>query len=350
MKDLVFGHGMTPSILGSPVSSKVTKSKEEKVKEKVKATVDSKELVKHSWVKNKHRTLTGGQKKVFGGPRVKEARKAVRKVNNYLSENDVRTYHPEKVTSNEYTPYKGRGKDQKWKGKESACPQSGLSASETPSEEGYGHTWESDDWYSSLTDDSSTSAAGWYGTGHGAWMASIPLNPANHPTHVVLDLGCTRSIGSRATIRRFQKHALYYGITTEFCRCKNPVVIANSETETCWERCIHHFPTTPPCSTGVDVLETGNVPISFSLPQMKNMGRTIELNPKGYKITCLAFGLYSSPAEYLLWDILFWTSRVLRAIQNRVSGPLTQGDMWLFHCQKISTSSSRTRTWWRWWR
>ena len=132
MKDLVFGHGMTPSILGSPVSSKVTKSKEEKVKEKVKATVDSKELVKHSWVKNKHRTLTGGQKKVFGGPRVKEARKAVRKVNNYLSENDVRTYHTEKVTSNEYTPYKGRGKDQKWKGKESACPQSGLSASETP--------------------------------------------------------------------------------------------------------------------------------------------------------------------------------------------------------------------------
>ena len=28
---------------------------------------------------------------------------------------------------------------------------------------------------------------------HAAWMASVPLNLANLPTHVVLDLGCTRS-------------------------------------------------------------------------------------------------------------------------------------------------------------
>ena len=31
----------------------------------------------------------------------------------------------------------------------------------------------------------------------------------------------------------------------------------------------------------VDVLETGDVPILFSLPQMKNLGVTIELDPKG---------------------------------------------------------------------
>ena len=31
---------------------------------------------------------------------------------------------------------------------------------------------------------------------------------------------------------------------------------------------------------------------------MKNLGMTIELNPSGDKITCPAFGLYSSPAEY----------------------------------------------------
>ena len=129
-------------------------------------------------------------------------------------------------------------------------------------------------------------------------MASVPLDHANHPTHVVLDLGCTRSIGSRAAIKRFQKHALYYGITTEFCRCKNPVVFANSETESCCKSCIIHLPTTPPCSTRVDVLETGNVPIFFSHPQMKHLGMTIELDPKGDKITCPAFGLYSSPAEY----------------------------------------------------
>ena len=59
-----------------------------------------------------------------------------------------------------------------------------------------------------------------------------------------------------------------------------------------------HFPTTPPCSTGVDVLETGNVPILLFLSQMKNLGMTVELDPKGDKITCPAFGLHSSPTEY----------------------------------------------------
>ena len=96
-------------------------------------------------------------------------------------------------------------------------------------------------------------------------MASVPSNLANHPTHFVLDLGCTRSIGSRAAIDRFQKHALYYGITTEFCRCNRSFVFANSVTETCWESFIIEFPTTVPCSTRVDMLETGNVPILLSL-------------------------------------------------------------------------------------
>ena len=43
------------------------------------------------------------------------------------------------------------------------------------------------------------------------------------------------------------------------------VVFANSLTETCWESCVIKFPTTPPCSTRVDVFETGNVPILLSL-------------------------------------------------------------------------------------
>ena len=34
-----------------------------------------------------------------------------------------------------------------------------------------------------------------------------------------------------------------------------------------------------------------------SLPQKKNLGMTIELDPQGDKITCPAFGLYSSPVE-----------------------------------------------------
>ena len=75
-------------------------------------------------------------------------------------------------------------------------------------------------------------------------------------------------------------------------------MFAKSETETCWESCIIHFPTTPLCSTRVDVLETGDVPVLFSLPEMKNLEMTIELDPKGDKITCPAFGMYSYPDEY----------------------------------------------------
>ena len=129
-------------------------------------------------------------------------------------------------------------------------------------------------------------------------MVATPLNLASHPTHVVLDLGCTQSIGSRAAIERFKKRARYHGITTEFCRCNESFVFANSETETCMDSCIIHFPTAPPCSTKVDVLETGDVPILFSLPQTENLGTTIDLDPKRDKITCPAFGLYSSPAEH----------------------------------------------------
>ena len=46
------------------------------------------------------------------------------------------------------------------------------------------------------------------------------------------------------------------------------------------------------------MLETGNVPVLFSLPLMKNLGMTVEMDPKGDTITCPAFGLYSSLAEY----------------------------------------------------
>ena len=143
-------------------------------------------------------------------------------------------------------------------------------------------------------------------------MASVPLDLANHPTHVVLDLGYTRSIGSRAAIKRFQKHALYYGITTEFCRCKNPVVCANSETETCWESCIFHFPTTPPCSTRVDVLETGNVLWTFC---------------SGLDESCVP-------------------PKIAWAISSRKE----TCDLCTIRAKISISQLTHERTWWRWWR
>ena len=64
--------------------------------------MDSKELVKHTLAKNKHRTLNGGQKKiVFGRPRVKKGKKVSSKGKNNLPDSEFRTYHPEKGTDNE---------------------------------------------------------------------------------------------------------------------------------------------------------------------------------------------------------------------------------------------------------
>ena len=93
-------------------------------KEKEKAKVDPKELTEHTLVKNKHRTLNGGQKKiVLGGPRVKKSRKGSSKGNDGFQNSGFRTNQPEKGTGNEFHLHKGRGKDQKRKGKESAYPQ-----------------------------------------------------------------------------------------------------------------------------------------------------------------------------------------------------------------------------------
>ena len=51
----------------------------------------------------------------------------------------------------------------------------------------------------------------------------------NHPTHVVLDLSCTRSVGSRAAIERLMNIAWFYGITMEFCRCNKSFVFADRD-------------------------------------------------------------------------------------------------------------------------
>ena len=51
------------------------------------------------------------------------------------------------------------------------------------------------------------------------------------------------------------------------------------------------YHTTPPCSTNIDVLEQGTVPILLSISQMRNLYMTIEHTPQCDKITCKAFGM-----------------------------------------------------------
>ena len=80
---------------------------------------------------------------VLDGPKVREARKVFRKVKTASPKVVFALTNQKRVQAAIKNLHKGRGKDQKRKGKEGAFPQSGLSASETPSEEGYGHAWTS---------------------------------------------------------------------------------------------------------------------------------------------------------------------------------------------------------------
>ena len=176
-------------------------------------------------------------------------KKGLSKGNDGSQKGSFRPYHPDEGAGKDYSQNKGKGKSQKGKSKEEAHPQSGRSASEAPEEERYSHACESDDWSSSQwPDDSWTPAAGWKSARDTAWMAVPSLNLAYHPTHVALDLGCTRS---RSAVKRCQKHAAVRTLLCLQTRKQKPV----------WKVALF-----------VDVLETGDVPILFSLPQMRYFG------------------------------------------------------------------------------
>ena len=134
----------------------------------------------------------------------KKGKEGLLKGNDGFQKGGFRPYQPDEGAGEDFHQNKGRGKDQKGKGKEGTYPQSGFSASGRPNEEGYVQAWESVDWSAShWTDDTWTPDAGWFYTkAHTAWMVTTPLNPASHPTHVVLDLDCTRSTGSRSVIKK----------------------------------------------------------------------------------------------------------------------------------------------------
>ena len=87
--------------------------------------------------------------------------------------------------------------------------------------------------------------------------------------------------------------------------------------------------------------------LTLSLSRMKNLGMAIELHPKGDKITCPAFGWYSSPAEYSTVGhfVLDLTSLSCQS-RERSAHPKRQK---LLPYWKIGISSLHTWIWRRWW-
>jgi hypothetical protein len=136
-------------------------------------------------------------------------------------------------------------------------------------------------------------------TVHSSWLNIKIDEPKNqwevldlerNPLYVILDLGCTRAMGSRPAIMRFAKAAPVAGLYCEFLPSNANFSFANSETGHCKEKLRIWFKTAPASWTDIDILEQGNVPILMSLGQMRNMKFELKLSPDACFLTCETLG------------------------------------------------------------
>ena len=106
---------------------------QKKVRAKERTKVDQQEQEERSLVKNKRMKQNCGQKKiVLGGPKENQARNAFGKEMKAFGKVDFTLAHLKRVQSVVFYPHKGKGKDQKGKGKEGSYPQTGFQPLKTP--------------------------------------------------------------------------------------------------------------------------------------------------------------------------------------------------------------------------
>ena len=107
------------------------------------------------------------------------------------------------------------------------------------------------------------------------------------------DSGCTRSMGSWHAIQRFTQaiEPMKDIISYEHIPAKTKFTFAKRKTARVNWTLHLRYHTTPPCSTNIDVLEQGTVPILLSISQVRNLYMTIEHTPQCDKITRKAFGM-----------------------------------------------------------
>jgi hypothetical protein len=128
------------------------------------------------------------------------------------------------------------------------------------------------------------------------WQGLINLK--DNPTYCILDIGCTRCMGSYPAVEAFIKAGEPLGIKFEWQKCNTKMSFANSDTETL-EWCVQvTWPTMPPISTTIDVHMKGNVPILLSLSQMMNLEMTFVLQSDAVYCDCDALGYWREPLEF----------------------------------------------------
>ncbi len=86
------------------------------------------------------------------------------------------------------------------------------------------------------------------------------------PTNVILDLGCTRAMGSRRAIMRLVKACQGTHLKTEMLPSRCSFNFANSQTAVSKENCRIQFGSQAALYTDFDIDEEGNVPLLMSLP------------------------------------------------------------------------------------
>ena len=116
------------------------------------------------------------------------------------------------------------------------------------------------------------------------------------PTVAILDLGCTRAMGSRNAVNAFCDYVdnndcgLWYKIEPTSSR----FFFANSQQTKRTEKLVIHMydKSWSVHTTEFDIVEEGNVPLLMSLPQMRNLGFQFELSPQKSFLNCTRLGIW----------------------------------------------------------
>ena len=123
------------------------------------------------------------------------------------------------------------------------------------------------------------------------------------PAKVILDVGCTKAMGSRAAVNHCCQHIDSQGRNTylwyEIKPTTSQFSFANSQTSKCTEKLIvyiSHYYGSIHC-TEFDTVGEGQAPFLMPLPQMRNLRFSLNLAPGNACLTCDPLGIYHLPLD-----------------------------------------------------
>ena len=131
------------------------------------------------------------------------------------------------------------------------------------------------------------------------------------PTVAILDLGCTRAMGSRNAVNAFCDYVDNHdcGLWNKIEQTSSRFFFANSQQTKCTEKLVIHMydKSWSVHTTEFDIVEEGNVPLLMSLPQMRNLGFQFELSPQKSFLNCTRLGIWKhqlrmSKSTHLVMD------------------------------------------------